>query len=186
MANHVNSYIRIRTISEEGQKVWDSICQKISGRELFGDNSHLGAYFTDDEDEITVTNMCNWVGAKWAYAEDIDECGMRIMSAWSPCSEFVEEVINVISEVDESIQIEYTYEDEMPNFIGVALYDQDGLVDCSELEWDEIKDEMINEYDELREQWDEDEDEWKDEGDLLQELLWEWTSDWQYKAIDSM
>ena len=124
MANHVSGYLSIRTISEEGQKVWDKIVSDLEAKKEVGDYEiHLGHYiFENFDDDWDFNRMCEEIGAKWAYATDWDESGMAMYSAWSPCGEFVEDVAMRIGEVDESVQIVLTYEDEFPNFVGVATF----------------------------------------------------------------
>lgn len=185
MANHVNSYICIRQISEEGQKVWNDIVSRIQESEPLYGEYHLGHLWVDDIDEIDRSWMCEKVGAKWAYGSDMDEGGMRIQSAWSACMEFVEEVVRRIAEVDDSILIEYTYEDEMPNFIGAAVFNNEGQLDGEELDDGEIIETLKDKDEELAGLWDEDEGWWTDDGELYHELLWDFISDWQAEVISS-
>lgn len=187
MANHVHSYINIVTISEEGQKVWDGICQKLKADDGEGVYDHsLGRLFVDNDDDITWDLMVNEVGAKWAYTDDMHECGMSINSAWSSVDAFVEEVACQIGAVDPSLRLEYTWEDEMPNFIGCAVYDCEGLDDRVEIDWEEILQELRSIDSDLNALWDEDEEEFTDDGELLHEILWEWTGDWQQGQLSAM
>lgn len=184
MANHVSGYLSIQTISEEGQKVWDQIIEDLESKQ--GENEyeiHLGHYiFENFDDDWDFNTMCEEIGAKWAYATDWDEAGMSMYSAWSPCGEFVENVAMRIGEVDESIAIVLTYEDEMPNFIGVSTFTKDGLDTDNYLEIDELMQICRDNDPELAALWDEEKEEWNDEDaawDLLHEGLWEGIGDWQ-------
>ena len=184
MANHVSGYLSIQTISEEGQKVWDEIVSDLEAKKNTGEYEiHLGHYiFEDFDNDWDFNRMCDEIGAKWAYATDMDESGMAMYSAWSPCGEFVEDVAMKIGEVDSDVAIVLTYEDEMPNFVGVATYNKDGLVEDNVLEHDELMEIMKEQEPRLVELWNEDDEEWTDENeawDLIHEIQWDIISDWQ-------
>ena len=184
MANHVNGYLSVRTISEEGQKVWDKIVSDIQAKKKDGEYEiHLGHFiFEDLDNDWDFNRMCDEIGAKWAYATDMDEGGMAMYSAWSPCGEFADTVAKMIGEVDESVEIVLTYEDEMPNFVGVATYTKDGLDTDNCLEHDEMMDILKEKEPRLVELWDDAAEEWTDEEeawDLIQDIQWEAISDWQ-------
>ena len=184
MANHVSGYLSIRTISDEGQLVWEQICNELQAKKNDGEYEiHLGHYiFEDFDNDWDFNRMCDEIGAKWAYATDMDECGMAMYSAWSPCGEFVESVAKRIGEVDSSIAIVLTYEDEFPNFVGVATYTKDGLDTDNVLESDELLEIMKEREPELVALWDEENEEWKDEDkawELIYEIQWDIIQDWQ-------
>ena len=184
MANHVNGYLSIRTISEEGQLVWEKICNDLEEKKEVGDYEiHLGHYIFEDFDKDWDFNaMCDNIGAKWAYATDMDECGMAMYSAWSPCREFTANVAERIGEVDSNIAIVLTYEDEFPNFVGVATFNKDGLVEDNVLDCDELMDIMKEQEPRLVELWNEEKEEWDNEEeawDIIYEIQWDIISDWQ-------
>ena len=184
MANHVNGYVSIRTISEEGQQVWDKIVSDLEAKRGEGEYEvHLGHFiFEDFDNDWDFNRMCDEIGAKWAYVTDMDESGMSMYSAWSPVGEFVDTVAKMIGEVDPSIQIVLTYEDEFPNFVGVATFTKDGLDTDNVLESDEIMVLMKMHEPELEELWDEDNEEWKDEDrawELIYEIQWDIINNWQ-------
>jgi hypothetical protein len=184
MANHVSGYLSIRTISEEGQKVWDNIVSDLeSKREENAYEIHLGHYLFEDLDKDWDFNkMCEGIGAKWAYATDWDESGMAMYSAWGPCIEFAASVAERIGEVDPSVAIVLTYEDEMPNFIGVSTFTKKGLDTNNDLDCDELFQICRDQDSELAALWDEDEEEWTDEDkawEILPEIQWEVIQDWQ-------
>ena len=103
-------------------------------------------------------------------------------SAWSPCGEFVENVAMRIGEVDESVQIVLTYEDEFPNFIGVATYNKEGIVEDNSLDCDDLY-QICRDLDpELAALWNEEEEEWTDEDaawEILHEGMWDVINGWQ-------
>lgn len=197
MANHVSGYLSVRTISEEGQKVWDEYVigtlekyKGIGGRQY---DVHLGFFLADhvnddgdilmaNGEQLTMNEMCEEIGAKWAYAEDYDECGMSMQSAWSPCVEFCQKIAQKIGEVDETVQLVLTYEDEFPNFVGVATFDKDGTDTDLSVEWDDIREIMCDQDPELAALWNADEEEWTDEdaaSDILCDTQWDVINEWQ-------
>lgn len=195
MANHVNGYLSVRQISEEGQKVWDEYVvgtleksRGIGGRAY---DTHLGYFIFESDDEGEFTNwdfntMCDEVGAKWAYAEDFDECGISMTSAWSPCLPFCEMIAQKIAEVDPSVQLVLTYEDEFPNFVGVATFSKGGMDNDDYIEWDGLRSIMIEENEDLAVLWNEDEEEWTDDDaafDILCEVQWDVIAEWQQSNI---
>ena len=184
MANHVQGYLSVRTISEEGQKVWDKIVADLEshrGEDEY--ETHLGHFiFEDFDNDWDFNRMCDEIGAKWAYAQDMDECGMSMYSAWSPCLEFAETVAMRIAEVDPSVALTLTYEDEMPNFVGVATFTKDGMDTDNCLESEELHEMMRSDVPELAELWDEEEQEWTDEDaawDLINDVQWDFINNWQ-------
>lgn len=190
MANHVSGYLSVRTISEEGQKVWDEyVLGTLNEHKVEGSwEVHLGHFiFKTDEPGGEFTDwdfntMCESVGAKWAYATDWDECGMAMYSAWSPCTEFADTLAKKIGEVDPSVELVLTYEDEMPNFVGVTTYNKNGMDTDEVLEHDEMMDMMKEREPRLVELWDEENEEWTDEDEaweLINEIQWDMISDWQ-------
>lgn len=183
MANYVNSYISITNVSEEGQKFWDDLVKRISEFPRDSWETHLGYFLKSDLSEVTRSEMCDFCGAKWAYASDFDETGMRINSAWSPVREFVEWIAEGLAEVDPEAIIQYTYEDEMPNFIGAEVYTNGELEDAVEDSWEDILERLLEENQELREVWDSEGEEWTDDGDLIHEYLWEYIDSWQHRFI---
>ena len=184
MANHVSGYLSVRTISEEGQKVWDKIVEDLQSHLSEGEYEvHLGHFiFEDFDNDWDFNRMCDEIGAKWAYAQDMDEGGMSMYSAWSPCLEFAESVALKIGEVDPDVQLVLTYEDEFPNFSGVATFNCNGLDTDNCIEDDELVELIRGENSDLAALWDEDDLEWTDEDaawDILNDIRWDYIHVWQ-------
>ena len=184
MANHVQQYLSVRTVSEEGQKVWDKIIADLSAKTPAGEyETHLGHFiFEDFDNDWDFNRMCDEIGAKWAYATDMDESGMSMYSAWSPCLEFAESVALKIAEVDPDVQLVLTYEDEMPNFVGVCTFNGNGQDTDNCLESEELHELMRADTPELAELWDEDSMEWTDEDaawDIVNDFQWDYINNWQ-------
>ena len=186
MANHVDGYLSIQA-NEEGMKAFKTIIDKLSDKQAEGEPTwgevHLGDLFFDDLDDERLTRdwMCDNIGAKWAYAREWDEDGMSMYSAWGPCGEFAEWVVKEVCKADPDATGRLEYQDEMPNYIGVATYNKEGMEDDTCIEWDEIQEICMEQDPELKELWDEDNGEWKDEEaayDLLWEIKWDVASEW--------
>ena len=88
---------------------------------------------------------------------------MATYSAWGPIGGLADKIARKIGEVDPSVQLVLTYEDEFPNFVGVCTYNKDGEDVDNTLEWDELSEIMRNNDEELAKLWNEDEEEWTDE-----------------------
>ena len=193
MANHVSAYLSVVSISAEGQKVWDKfVTGKLDELRKKEESDyaevHLMNFIWDNDDDYDRNEMCERIGAKWAYATDWDECGVATYSAWSPVGPWAEMIAEEIGKVDPTVQLKLTYEDEFPNFIGVATYNKDGNEDDEYIEWDEFLQWMLSRNEELHEMWDEDSEDWK-EGmeeagvDLLSEIQWEEIHEWQDQNV---
>jgi hypothetical protein len=191
MANHVDNYIKVTQISEEGQKVWNDIVAKLEriSKDPEGRGEvHLGLMFWDDFDAegFDRGGMCDKVGAKWAYATDWNaEEGDNFIScysAWSPVTEFVQWIGAEIAKVDPDVMLSMEYRDEMPNFVGIAHFMADDENERYELEWDEILELCRDESTELQEWWDEDENDFKEEHEEeARDIVWEL----QYDVVDA-
>jgi hypothetical protein len=189
MANHVSSYLSVVSISEEGQKVWnkfvtDKLDELRKKEESEWAEVHLMNFIWDNDEDYDRQEMCERIGAKWAYATDWDEGGVATYSAWSPVGPWAEWIGKEIGKVDPSVELRLTYEDEFPNFIGVATYNKDGEASDEYIEWDEFLQWMISRDDELAEMYDEDACDWKEgkedeANDILCDIQWEEIQEWQ-------
>ena len=188
MANNVNNYLRVESISPEGQEVWDDFVERINA---LPDRGHLtGLFYEADENGHWIVpegvHPAEAVGAKWAFTLDIDADTMNIESAWAPVIPLAEHIALEIGKVDPTFRMVMTYEDEMPNFVGVATFDHEGLNTDIDIDWDEIRDRIINDHEEIRERWDADECDWhegqEEEGEeMMSEVIWDTANDWQYE-----
>ena len=147
MANHVNTFVRFENLSDAGAAKLQELYSRIrpsNGYEWFSDIWGLDKEITDKYD----WNIDN-VGPKWCYFEDRGEDYFQITSAWSYPEKGLMWLFEQIAEVDPEFIASVTYEDEMPNFFGVWVYNKEGMIDGCE--WDEeINDMMMEEYPELR------------------------------------
>jgi hypothetical protein len=190
MANHVSGYITLENASEEGQKVWDTFVLGTIAENRDNYETHLGHFLFEEKDGEFVdwdfNRMCEEVGAKWAYATDADESGFAYYSAWSPLNALCEMISQKIGEVDKDFRLIMTYEDEMPNFVGCAIYDHSGQDEEAYMEHDDLLQLLMEEDAELKALYDEDEGDWKDgkeeeAWEILHEIQYDFISDWQSK-----
>lgn len=186
MANHVSSYLRFVRLSEKGVDRLNELYLRFDDKLDNDAEFSLRHMFVDDADEMDNNEACDRIGAKWAYAQDYDEAGIGMYSAWRAPIEFCEYVVDEIAKVDESVVAVLTYKDEMPNFIGYDIFTADGNVDGETIEDFEIREEILETHSDLAEQWDEDEEEWKDDGDLFCDLIWDFAAEWLEKQINAV
>ena len=186
MANNVYNYLAVEQISPEGQKVWDSFVERINA--LPGNGHLTGLFYEADSDGYWIVPDDVWagdaVGAKWAFAIDVHDCGMNIESAWSPVIPLAEYIATEIGKVDPDVKLVMTYEDEMPNFIGVTTFTADGIDTDNDIDADDLQEHVFEKHPDIREMCDEDEGDWKEgkeeEGwDAMSDVQWDVYSDWQ-------
>ena len=170
MANHVSTYIRV---ASEEPKVYKKL------EELFHDKSYedMGrpmflyeTLYPESPTEGEGFNYGEMIGAKWAYIENV-ECGddyfeMASTSAWYIPDEAIKRLGEILSELDENVLIEFTYEDESLEPIGGGACYQDNFITYEETyEWpdeEELSEEEYNEaYDGM----------WEDVHDITQSLM---------------
>ena len=185
MANNVNNNLGIIQISEEGQAVWDGIMSRIDDLKY----GHLtGLFYEADSDGRWIVPEGVYagdaVGAKWAYRTDCDDTFINIESAWGPVLPLAEWIAQEIGKVDPDVKMVMTYEDEFPNFIGVATFTADGIDIDNDIDAEDLQEYLFDKNPELREMWDEDECDWKEDRedeaqDIMLDIQWESYDDWQ-------
>lgn len=205
MANHVNTYVSLVFDNEEaGKAKLQELYSRLDGwgeEYKYDWNLHdiFGVPETDELDEhgnATGPGTYSWniehMGAKWAYIEDAEEEGFRIVSAWGVPTDAVEFIVKELAEVDSDVRAEITAEDEFPNWVYAAVADSDGIYDAEEWQWEEIIEHLRDTYTEISSGWDEENDDFfdNDEGesarDFMYDVLWEEISEWQMGKIEDM
>ena len=182
MANHVTSVLRFEKINEAGKQIFKS---KVDRLDEFGggDNGyHMGYLVTDDLSKLDRNTMIEEFGAKWAFADYWDDDSITIISAWDPCSTFVESLLDEIGTVDSEVLAIHTYEDECYNFVGIDVYDSDGICDSYYLDSEDLLEMMLEEVEGLREVWDSEEEDWTDDGELYSDTVHEFVDNWLYET----
>ena len=189
MANHVDSHLYFHRISEEGKKRFGELVNRFDTFKE-GYECHLAHMWYDDLEDAYSSDafsMHDLVGAKWAYATDWDDDYISMYSAWSGCAPFIEYMIAEVAKVDPNVIAVYHYSDEMPNFTGTIVYNHEGADDAAELDYEDIRDMMMSDNEELKSHWDSEEEEFTEEGaELFHELVWDWVADWQSSQSNEM
>jgi hypothetical protein len=131
MANHVNTHVRFEKLSDAGkaklQELYSRVSTEEKGYEWFSDIFGLGREISSQYE----WNLQN-VGPKWCYFEDRGEDYFTTTSAWSFPQAGLEWLFEQIASVDPDFIASVFYEDEMPNFFGVYVYNKDGMIDGCE------------------------------------------------------
>ena len=193
MANHVHFAVAFHQINDEARIKLKSMFERVrkdSPHDWFSDIFVEGdlTYEETEKYEWTTAN----IGPKWCYFEDrvTDENDVYFTgeSAWSAPTEGLQKLLSILVEYDPKIITSICYEDEGPNFAGMSIFEGDEMVDGSEYDWDEIREQVINDSDRLNDDsYDEDTETWVDDEaeDIFQEEMWETINDWQMALINS-
>ena len=184
MANHVNTYVRFEKINEAGkaklQELYSRIRTTDNTYEWFSDIFGLDKEVTD----LYEWNLQN-IGPKWCYFEDRGEDYFATTSAWSFPQSGIEWLLEQIGQVDSDFIASVTYEDEMPNFFGVYVYNKEGVVDgCEWGEDNEIEEMMKEAVPSLRELDQEEQSEVY--GELWSENIWDLVHDKQSQVYNDI
>ena len=191
MANHVNTNVAFHRISDEGKAKF----QEIMSRVRKSDRNHewFGDLWVDGEDGSPTyeeTEKYDWtcdnIGPKWCYFDEVDEDYFRLTSAWNYPELGLAWLAEQIGEVDPSVIITATFEDEMPNFYGVGVFTSDGVYDAVLVEYEELVNDMNAQYPELLELYDEENDaadQSEEYDEMFRDLMWEHMSDSQDDTI---
>ena len=184
MANHVNTHVRFEKINEAGlaklQELYSRIRVEGSNYEWFSDMWGLDKEATDKYD----WNLQH-IGPKWCHFEDRGEDYFTTVSAWTYPDAGLVWLFEQIEQVDPDFIASVFYQDEMPNFFGVYVYNKDGIIDgCEWGEGDEITEMMKEAVPELAEL---NEEEQSDEyWNLWGDNIWEVISIKQYEVYQSI
>ena len=184
MANHVNTSVRFDKLNDAGkaklQELYSRIRPEDKGYEWFSDIFGLDKEITDKYD----WNLDN-IGPKWCHFEDRGEDYFNTVSAWSFPQAGIEWLFEQIASVDPDFIASVFYEDEMPNFFGVYVYNKDGMIDGCEWgedgEIEEMMKEAVPELAELNEETDSDRY-W----DLWSGNIWDLVSDKQGQVFNDI
>ena len=182
MANHVSTHVQFERISDAGKAKLQELYSRIrndNGYEWFSDIWGLDKEETDKYD----WNIQH-VGPKWCYFEDRGDDYFNTISAWSYPDAGLVWLFEQIASVDPDFLASVMYEDEMPNFFGVYLYNKDGMIDGCEWEDGEITEMMKEQVPALREL---DEEEQSDVYyDIWSENIWDLVHDKQIQVYNDI
>ena len=165
MANHVTSFITFENLSDGAKDFLENMNEETLLQELYSDHDNSYDWYIDN------------VGAKWLTFDDIDSANISCTSAWSPPVQFYDKLHEKLVELNSPDAVVWvTYEDEMPNFIGVYGLGKD-------TDYEEHLDEEYYEdtlgmlpYDEVSEEF--------NDGSDDRPNFWEEVQDWFSKEYD--
>ena len=188
MANHVNYGVRFEQMNDAAKAKWKELTSRLVEEQYEYWMGDLWVYEggpVNSEDVREYSWTTEHVGPKWCYIQDFDEESFHGYSAWSEPTPALEWILSQLAPLDPQMITTITYEDEMPNFAGVYVYEGDECIDGYEDEHDEIMDRIFETHPDLKEKWDEEIEDWKDEDaqDEFQEILWEEISGHQMALI---
>ena len=174
MANHVSFSIQFEEINDAAKTKWKELTERLepeSGESWMGDLWVYEDGPVSKEDVRQYSWTTEHVGPKWAYIQDFDDTGCSGYSAWSAPEEALSWILEQLAPLDPNLITSFYYDDEMPNFYGVYVYDGTEMVDGFEDDDEELRDRIFAENPELKEHWDEENDEWAtdDDGDMTDE-----------------
>jgi hypothetical protein len=188
MANHVNYGVRFEQMNDAAKAKWKELTSRLVEEQYEYWMGDLWVYEggpVNSEDVREYSWTTEHVGPKWCYIQDFDEESFHGYSAWSEPSPALQWILSQLAPLDPQMITTITYEDEMPNFAGVYVYEGDECIDGYEDEHDEIMDRIFETHQNLKEKWDEENEDWKDEDaqEEFQEILWEEISGHQMALV---
>ena len=161
MANNLKSFVTIKG-NEEAIKLIDSLVDKVNDNDSDSPITAFATAFYNDveltEDRSVLNTWSNEnLGSKWTTLYDVQNDGeFSIESAWYPPKQFFIHLYNLCVTLDESVEIEVTYEDETYNPIGalngleaLRKLEEDNDIEnpLEDMDWDDEK------YDETSEEF---------------------------------
>ena len=177
MANHVSFSINFHKINDAAKAKLDQLYKQVD------DNKQVDGEGTfNDLLQATEKQAEDWdwrienVGSKWCNLTDWDNDSIHGYSAWDAPVEGLQRLLNILSVEDPNMVTTFTYEDEMPNFIGAYVYEGNDLIDGAQDDSDEITDWVIAMSEDLdASDWDAEECEWSSEEkqEIYFDELWE-------------
>jgi hypothetical protein len=148
MANHVSTYVTFYNHNDKDDEMNEYLENSFKKVEEHGDPIHrymraIGIDVpTEEEAEAEDFSWYNWyienVGTKWCHFEDWSLDGFSSTSAWGVPFDAITNFCKKLDELFPGTYAVVQYEDEMPNFIGAAIVDKDGVDEVTELEDEEV------------------------------------------------
>ena len=156
MANHVNTHVNFDKLSDAGKAKLQELYSRVRTRTA-PDKAVIYEWFSDIFGlDPEITDKYDWnlenIGPKWCHFEDRGDDYFSTISAWSFPQQGLEWLFEQIKQVDPDFVASVFYQDEMPNFFGVYVYNKDGMIDgCEWGEEGEIEEMMHEMVPSLRE-----------------------------------
>lgn len=191
MANHVNTHVHFYKLSAAGAERLKELYNRVRQTGNYAWFSDMWVDGKEGSPTYEETEKYEWttrvIGPKWSYVEDIYDDEIHFVSAWSAPLDGIEWLVQQIAEVDPGVRARVTYEDEMPNFAGAAVYTADGQYDWQEWDDSDLREIMISLYPELAENWDEEEGEGNEQfWDTYNEHIWEEINNIQFEYCNEV
>jgi hypothetical protein len=123
MANHVMSNITVRNPTSDVVEFISSLFTKEEGG--YNYDIDLNKLYENTEGSDTRQWYIDNIGAKWMTIDDVGGDYFNTVTAWSAPIDFFEVLCLKLQSIQPDVQVSMTYEDEMPNFIGVSVFDGD-------------------------------------------------------------
>jgi len=120
MANYVKNEItvigneQVQNKMKEFMEIFQSSDKRMDTK-FFAEVFYKNPQFGEESNGWYIDNL----GTKWAYMEDINEdTEFTVTSAWSPVTEFIQHLYNILVELDPDVSVENRFEDEGFNPVG--------------------------------------------------------------------
>jgi len=188
MANHVSFSINFHKINDAAKAKLDQLYKQVDTNVQVDGEGTFKDLLQATENQ---SNDWDWqienVGTKWCNLTDWDNDSIHGYSAWDAPVEGLQRLLNILSVEDPNMITTFTYEDEMPNFIGAYVYEGNDLIDGAQDDSDEIRGTVIYLSEDLtHDDYDEDECEWssQEKEDIFYDELWEAVNQRQQELID--
>jgi hypothetical protein len=187
MANHVNTHVRFEKLNDAGKAKLQELYSRVR---TGSDKAVIYEWFSDIFGlDPEITDKYDWnlenIGPKWCYFENRGEDYFNTVSAWSFPQAGLEWLFEQIASVDPDFIASVMYEDEMPNFFGVYVYNKDGMIDGCEWGEDgeitEMMEQMVPSLKELDQ-----EEQSEVYFDLWSENIWELVHDKQDQVYNDI
>ena len=155
MANNLKSFVTIKG-NDESIKLIDSMVDNVNNNDSDSPITAFATAFYNDveltEDRSVLNTWSNEnLGSKWTTLYDVQNDGeFSIESAWYPPKQFFIHLYNLCVTLDESVEIEVTYEDETYNPIGAIVIKKDR--DGTPCIWEEEDNDIENPLEDM--DWD--------------------------------
>lgn len=193
MPNFVYTNVTFEKINDAARNRWNSLVERVrKGDDIVHGHMWMGDLWVDGKEGSPTyeqTEKYEWtlenVGPKWTYFDEVDDAGFQSQSAWCWPEDGLDWILKELSKYDPNMITTVCFEDEMPNFYGVWIYEGEEMVDGFEDDHDDLMQRIVEQYPELKGKWDQDEGEWDDveSEDLFREVVWEVMGDSQADAI---
>lgn len=128
MANHVHNFVQLQEANEAASEYFKQFASYFEYDKTFADTCEAIRMIYPEHKELTEEEMnsrefyVNTVGAKWLTPDGCEDDSFTCTTAWSSADSLFERLAEKLKELDPNVKLYMTYEDEMPNFVGVATY----------------------------------------------------------------